>query len=405
MALGDLLQMLTMPQGQGIGTMSGYTPASPAQPQTPLTPATGSPVPTSPPVSGDPNTGLLSPDPNMIMGHHVNNLLQVTGNLQPPPGVSVPSDQTQANIPGGYHTPAPVDQGPDPSDPHQYRDAVNGPFKTHGVAGDILGHLMDMVLVSGGLKPEYSNRVQAAKQADAIHGYQNDPTGSLERLASVAGVPEATAFQTGVDSDVNSHNEQALRSAKAQIDAVTARNTQNLALNKAHTYQANLAGTLIGSDPKDPKTIQKAKLVAAAIRADREKYNDDTPVPDDPEGLLELANSAVTPYQHIQSQNLQDYRDSQAAEAHARTQIQQGRLSIADRNASSEASLRDYKMNHPTGQASDPEYRAARLAHMQNAVRLQNQKLGSSPKLEDTKKIGDVPYYKYGGGWHTVPPK
>lgn len=390
MALGDLLSMLTMPgQPQAPSVMSGYQPQDPtampsagqpqpnfaggAQPNLAGVSPTAQPTsdPSATPSGGD--TSLLAPDPNMLLGHHVNNLLQVTGNLTPPPGVSTPGDQTQANIPGGYHTPDPTSSGPDPSDPHQYRDAVNGPFKTHGVIGDILGHVMDAVLSSAGLKPEYGPRVQAAKEADAINGYQNDPTGALMRLTSVAGTAPATAFQHGADEDVKAHNDYQVAQQKAAIEAINAKNTQNAALDKAHAVQANLAAQLFGMDPKDPKAIALAAQIAPQIKAMRDKYNDDTPVPDDVEGLQQLGNSAITPYQRTTSNNLSEYHDALEKEASARTQIQQGRLSVAQQTAASADAYRAYKMSHPSGSTADPAYKALKLQYLQNAIKLQGQ--------------------------------
>lgn len=336
MALGDLLSMLAMPQNQGISTLSGYNPAGPDQ-QAPVS----APTPQGPVVSppGTAPDGSLMPDPQMLLGHHINNLLQVTGNLQPPSGVQGTTDQTQANIPGGYHTPDPVND-PTGGDPHYYSKHVNGPFKTHGVVGDILGHVMDAVLVGAGLHPEYTQRAQAAKQADAINGYQNDPTGALMKLTATAGAPAATAFQTGVDADVTAHNAETNRQAQLAITAATADLAKKKAIATSHVQQANLAGTLTGLDPKDPATIAKAKFISDQIQKARNGYGDTEPVPTDVAGLQDFANSSITPEQRLVAGNTKNYRDAVIAEQHARAGIAQqnadtsaSRAGISSRNA------------------------------------------------------------------------
>lgn len=409
--IGDLLQLLSMPQGQGIGTMSGYDPQGPSAPQTPLTPSTGAtqttPVPTQPP----------APDPNMILGHHVNNLLQVTGNLAPPPGASVPQDQTAANIPGGYHTPDPVQGSPDPSDPHAYRDAVNGPFKLHGVAGDILGHVMDAVLVSAGLKAEYGPRVQAAKEADAINGFQNDPTGALQRLTAVSGTAPATAFGAGVDADVAAHNTAALQPAiEAEKLATAKTQAQQAQLVQAKTVQiarqqaANIAGTVKG----DPA---KAKAAAIQINKLLAQYGQD-PIGDTPEEMSKLAAESISPEATMKAQNLQTHQDAQDAASAARAAAAQAMVGIhqqvADNgtvraNAAAAKSARGPAGKNPTRMsvlapllAKVAAGQTLTAGQQEALVRLNAGTTGKPRAAAATKTIGGQTYYQDAkGAWHT----
>lgn len=396
MALGDLLSMLAMPGGpqypQGPNLANPMAPPAPQGqvPQMALPTASASPQSATQPV-GSPSSlpdGSLMPDgPDTIAGHHISNLLNLTGNLTPPQGSTAPTGQTQANLPGGFTPPTPY-QTPDPQtdptggNPHYYAQHVNGPFKTHGIIGDILGHVMDAALVSAGLKPEYTERSMAAKQADAINGYQNDPTGALMRLAATSGVPAATAFQTGADADVAAHNKVATDQADLLIKANQAKLAQAAAVIKAHQQQANMASPLLGMDPKDPKAIALAKQTAVQINASRANYGEPPLDDDSPEGLQLYAKQSISPEKVQTAQNTKDYHDALIQHDAAMTGIaaqnagtSSRRADIAASQAASANAYRSWKMNNP-GATHNQQNAALKTIYLKNQIKLQQQRAG-----------------------------
>lgn len=358
-----LLDMLTIPQGGSLNPPAPAVPIAPApatslpqpmavpQAATPVSVAQGAgPVPTAPtapqpsPMASvdhpDGTAGALGgimPHQDMIAGHHINNLLQVTGNLTPPPGVDGSPISTQASIPGGA-TPPPGSSGlsvpqqpvsPDPSDPHHFVHALNGPFKTHGVIGDVLGHVMDAVLVGAGLKPEYGPRSQTAKQEDALlTGGAGSPQ-SLAAYGAVAGPEAAQKYQQDLLTQGKTVADANAAADKAKSDQIRAQATVEAEQNKALAASYGMAGTLAGETPGNATSEAKAKIIhnqIVALNKTRGLPTDD--VPNDVAGLLLYSARGETPAALATSKSTQTYHAALIDEAKARTSVEQAGLGL-----------------------------------------------------------------------------
>lgn len=343
--------MLSIPQGGSLTPPAPAVPVAPA-PATALPPTI--PVPqAAPPVSvaqgAQPQpspmaavdhpdgtagaTGGIMPLQDMIAGHHVNNLLQVTGNLTPPPGVDGSPLSTQANIPGGA-TQHPLSvpqapQSPDPSDPNYFTHHVNGPFKTHGVAGDILGHVMDAVLVGAGLKPEYGPRSMAAKQEDALlTGGAGSPQ-SLAAFGAVAGPEAAQKYQSDLLTQGKTVADANAAADKAKSDQLIADAKVQAARDTAMKASYGMAGTLSSAKPGNASDEAKAKIISnqiKALNATRGLPTDD--VPSDVAGLQLYAARGETPANEATAQSTKEYHQGLLDHDAAQVEISKANLGL-----------------------------------------------------------------------------
>lgn len=165
---------------------------------------------------------------------------------------------------------------------------VNGPLGTHGVVGDILGHLMDMALVQSGLKPEYSTRLQAAKDSDVLDGYDADPIAAINRVRAI---DPARGDQMLNDLYSNIYKQQlAKTSAAAQAkDVAELPGVQSDAKTKVFGSIANLVNS-----PGAVKNWAAVRTYAdKTLRANGLDTLADT-LPSDPSGAKDWALGSVS---------------------------------------------------------------------------------------------------------------
>lgn len=100
----------------------------------------------------------------------------------------------------------------------------SGMFGLKGTFRDILGGLGDALLISEGRAPLYRQQRQREKEGEAMAGFQTDPLGSIEKMASVNGQLAQrmmTAHQSSVNNAAKLRQAEAKAARQAGIDEVT----------------------------------------------------------------------------------------------------------------------------------------------------------------------------------------
>lgn len=274
---------------------------------------------------------------------------------------------------------------------------VNGPFKTHGVVGDILGHLMDMVLVGSGLNPEYSPRVHAAKEADALGDFQNDPQGAVTRLAKIDPVQ---AMQLQQNTIIN-------QARQAQIKNDTIKNQLELAMAPGKILEQNtksltgLQGLAMTANDNNAPTIASriSKLIA------QYGLQDFAPTDMSAAGLKAWGEAGIDPGTQLTLAQKATEQAAQLAQGDRRINIEQQNADTNKANVGSEIGNRGVMAGIANRNADTNARNAdtnASLAPLKKA-NIDSQIAARAAKIRPNP---DVPPYdpaKYSG--HSVPDK
>lgn len=329
---------------------------------------------------GDPNSlipgasnGQVSPEMQARL------MAGMTPGAQPSPA---PADATQPGVPP---TAPPVSQSPTAPPGQTHLSQVRGPFGTKGVLGDVLGHVMDIFLVNAGLKPEYTQRVQQAKYADALGDFENDPQGAVNRLSQAGYIDQAQTLQNNlVHQQYETVEEQ-----KDRQDMIIKQLTKPADLAKAAS-----AGAQTFFSQASTATPRNAVAMNAMIRKRVSQIDPDllTGFPDpkdypDPKDLAKEMNNWSLSGMSVGTKYAADQRATyQQGELGARQQglnIQQQSVNQSGANMASEAAARSQEAadraqaakDRAANQASEAALRKQQINESQARERLTRSKL------------------------------
>lgn len=210
------------------------------------------------------------------------------------PDQSVPPQSVTPDISaglGGYlQNP---DQGLNLSPQPLTGDASTRPFthyevaKKHGLS-ELLSIAGDMALASTGLQPQYLPSLHTAKIADALQGFQDDPSGAINRLTSV----DPTAAEALYNDTVQNTYRQALTGQSiAQAQKAAQETVQNTDIYKQKVFGAG-AAMLNSSNPQTYAAVRDKALKFFAARGASE-FAAGMPETYDKDAVQAWANQAV----------------------------------------------------------------------------------------------------------------
>ncbi len=272
-----------------------------------------------------------------------------------PPVMPTP-DPSSAQTPAASAQPVPQTPSAPPAmqaqkdpDADTHLKAVKGPFGTKGILGGVLGTLEDALLVGAGLQPVYQPKVAAAKQADAISGWDTDPAGAYIKLANVAGVKSA-------DEALSQWNEM-----KRQ-NALTAQTNANTAATVAKTPEEIRQLQLKNKAPlystaANLKDDNSAKAFGANVRATYARNGWDTsdlPSDDSLESWKNWSVQGVSPDVELQQNNLMNYRGNRLAQIDRSLDTAAGRAAEQARKNQVAEGLAQQRIDKPAAPRNPP---------------------------------------------------
>lgn len=188
-------------------------------------------------------------------------------------------------------------QSPQLQAPASFTSQVKGPFGSHGVLGNVLGILGDIVLSGAGLPPQYLPKLQMAHQADAMakNDFANDPQGTLARLTSVIGAPQAQQIYD--EQSLNAQRQQQVKLAQAKLPFEIADQKQ-----KVYNYARSVAAT--ATDKNYPQVYNQVSRLLSNVGGTPDEIG--LPTSYDPEAIKSVQMGGMTGAE----QNTAGYHDS-----------------------------------------------------------------------------------------------
>lgn len=243
-------------------------------------------------------------------------------------------------------------------------DASARPFthyetvKKHGLK-ELLSIAGDMALSSAGLQPQYLPSLHTAKIADALEGFQDDPSGAINRLTGI----DPSAAEALYNDTIQNTYKRALTGQSVAAAQKTAQDAvQNTDIYKQKVFSA-AASMVNASNPKTYAAVRKRAVDFLNARG-ASQFADGLPEAYDKDAVQAWANSSVPVDKQVDNarqqealDNTEEYQDRSLGLRSQEVGIQAQNSRKQVQNIDSEIADRLWRQHHgdQTGDRTDKD--------------------------------------------------
>jgi hypothetical protein len=275
----------------------------------------------------------------------------------------------------------------------------------HGLS-NILSIIGDAFLASHGLKPRYLPGIDAAREADALDGFEDDPMSAIHRLTSAGFGDKARDLFNDLQSNLYKHQLAQNAADQDARAAAIAPIQQQVEREKLFGPAASMAMGATRDSSGNSWPSVRNRIASYMTARGLQDHLDGLPDKFDPSAISQWASGAISPDKQVDNQRQQDSLDQQKHYEDASLGLRGEEIGNQSRNIDDEIGYRAWQKAHgdtgTTNQTnntnSEIEYRKWLMAHP-SKQRAGGGGASSVPTFDPAKYTGHTTVGTDGSTW------